>query len=214
MQSHRRGFLILWFQLSTARHTKSQFTNASDTFSSEDGRRLFLKEGAAPVMVIPKGEALSASKGNLDLSGYLSGVNELPLKGALVFLGHDPVPNADIVICSVLYRSAVKELGGDTSCLVTVDGNSLSLSRRYSPLWLLGLSGKVNAVFRCPPRWREVSVRTGKQIEVIDKALDFHFELLEKLIDGGVDAQYGLLAETVFKLQQVKQILISLPKDI
>lgn len=28
--------------------------NAGDTFASEDGRRFFLKEGAAPAMVIPK----------------------------------------------------------------------------------------------------------------------------------------------------------------
>jgi hypothetical protein len=44
------------------------------------------------------------------------------IKGAVQFTGHDPVPDADVVICSNLYRSAVQQFGGDTSNLATVDG--------------------------------------------------------------------------------------------
>ncbi len=94
----------------------------SDVVSDEYGRKSYAKTGAKPLLVIPAGRDLNAAKGHSKLRAGLIN-SELPLKGAVTFLSHDPVPtDYDLVIVSNLYRSAVKELGGDTSRLATVDG--------------------------------------------------------------------------------------------
>ena len=92
-----------------------------DTIAIQGGRKLVLKEGAAPLMVVPAGTNLNAQKGNLP-APKVAGMPQECVKGAVVFTAHDPIPKAAIVIVSNLYRSAVKELGGDTSRLATVDG--------------------------------------------------------------------------------------------
>ncbi len=81
-----------------------------------------MKEGAVPVLQLDSGTNLNCTKGNGELPEHLQS-SKLPLKGAVQFLSYDPMPEGyDIIIVSNLYRSAVKELGGDTSRLATVDG--------------------------------------------------------------------------------------------
>jgi len=75
-----------------------------------------------PVKVIPPGTNLNAVKQNLPAPQLDVDFVDFLLKGAVVFEYHDPIPQADIVIVSNLFRSAVKELGSDTSRLATVDG--------------------------------------------------------------------------------------------
>lgn len=94
----------------------------NDVITAQDGRKLILKEGAQLLLRLEAGTNLNASKGNAELPKHLEESN-LPLKGRVIFLEHDPVPSGyEIVVVSNLYRSAVKELGGDTSALATVDG--------------------------------------------------------------------------------------------
>ena len=93
-----------------------------DTVSVQNGRKLVLKEGAAPILQLPPGINLNAVKGNSELPEHLR-ETEIPLKGGVRFLSYDSIPEGyDIVIVSNLYRSAVKELGHDTSKLATVNG--------------------------------------------------------------------------------------------
>jgi hypothetical protein len=72
-----------------------------------------------PIKVIPPGTNLDAVKKNLPAPEL--DVDFL-LKGGVVFESHDPIPDGDIVVVSQIFRSAVKELGGNTSRLATVDG--------------------------------------------------------------------------------------------
>lgn len=96
------------------------FFHPEDTEAIQGGRKLIVKDGAKPFLTIPAGENLNAQKGNLPSPAIAS---EIPLKGAVTFTGYDPIPEGyDLIVCSNLYRSAVKELGGDTSRLATVDG--------------------------------------------------------------------------------------------
>lgn len=96
--------------------------SVNDTIAVQDGRKLVLKEGATPLLKLASGKNLNAVKSNADLPEHLVN-SELPLKGGVIFTSYDEIPNDyDIVIVSNLFRSAVKELGGDTSKLATVDG--------------------------------------------------------------------------------------------
>jgi hypothetical protein len=91
-----------------------------DCESVQNGRKLILKAGATPVAIIPAGTNLNAVKGNLPAPELET---DIPLKGAVVFTDYETAPEGfDIYIVSNLYRSAVKELGGKTSKLATVDG--------------------------------------------------------------------------------------------
>jgi len=96
------------------------FYRVGVTLPVQGGRKLVLQEGAKPCLTVPPGTNLNAQVSNLE-APEIPGC-EIPLKGAVVFTGYDPVPDGDIVIVSNLYRSAVKELGGDTSRLATVSG--------------------------------------------------------------------------------------------
>ena len=91
-----------------------------DTYPVQGGRKLVLREGAEPWMVVPPGTNLNATSGNAPLPP--GDYEDLPVTGAVVFTGYDPIPEGDVVIVSNRYRSAVKDLGGDTSRLATVSG--------------------------------------------------------------------------------------------
>lgn len=97
--------------------------NIDDCVSVQGGRKLVLKEGAVPIQVIPGGTNLNATKGNGELPAALA---EGPsfLKGAVKFTAADPLPegNFDVIVVSNLYRSALVELGLDTSKVATIDG--------------------------------------------------------------------------------------------
>lgn len=113
----------------------------SDTTPIQDGRKLILKEGAQPVAVIPAGTNLNAVKANADIPDALKSSFPFLVKGAVEFISHDPIPgNTEIVVVSNLYRSAVKELGGDTSRLATVDGTVYDSEEAIRPCGCLGLA--------------------------------------------------------------------------
>lgn len=85
---------------------------------SEDGRKLYIKEGETPIYTVAAGKNLNCEKGN----GFPpSGEYPFDVKGAVKFFRYDPIPEADLVIVSNLYRAAVVELGGDSSHLATID---------------------------------------------------------------------------------------------
>ena len=110
-----------------------------DTITIQDGRKLVLKEGATPLFCLAPGTNLNAVKVNAELPVHLQG-SGLPLKGGVKFVSHDPIPDGDIVIVSNLYRSAVKELGNDTSRLATVDGVVYKSESDMRPCGCLGLA--------------------------------------------------------------------------
>lgn len=102
-------------------------------------RKLLVLTGQAPVYFIEAGTNLNATKGNAQLTKEY----DLPFKvnGAVEFISYDPLPEGyDLYIVSNLYRSAVKELGGDTSKLATVDGVVYSDSDNPRPCGCLGLA--------------------------------------------------------------------------
>ena len=102
-------------------------------------RKLIVLEGQVPVYTIEAGTNLNAIKGNAQLTQQY----DLPFKvnGAVVFTNYDPLPEGyDLYIVSNLYRSAVKELGGDTSKLATVNGVVYYDTDNPRPCGCLGLA--------------------------------------------------------------------------
>jgi len=93
--------------------------SVEDCISVQKGRKLILKEGAIPKVVIPPGTDLNAVKGNKPAPAKDFG---FPVKGAIIFISADPIPDGDLVIVSNLFRAACVDLGRDTSRLGTVDG--------------------------------------------------------------------------------------------
>lgn len=103
-----------------------------------DPRKLIVLEGESPLHTIEGGVNLNAQKGNLPAP---EGDFPFPVAGAVAFMGHDPLPEGyDVYIVSNLYRSAVKELGGDTSRLATVNGVVYSDPANPRPCGCLGLA--------------------------------------------------------------------------
>lgn len=90
-----------------------------DDCDQTDPRRLVLKDGAKPVYTIAAGKPLNAVKVN---KKFPDGDFPFPVAGAVVFESADPIPDADVVICSNLYRAACVHLRRDTSRLATIDG--------------------------------------------------------------------------------------------
>lgn len=87
---------------------------------STDPRKLIVREGEVPLFTIPAGTNLNCVKENAPAP---EGDFPFAVKGAVNFTSHDPIPEGyDIVVVSNLFRSAVLQLGGDTSRLATVDG--------------------------------------------------------------------------------------------
>jgi hypothetical protein len=116
-----------------------------DTTAIEDGRKLILKEGAVPLVVVPSGKNLNCVKSNSNApsSFEVIGLPASAIKGAVNFTSYDPLPEeavGKVVIVSNLYRSAVKELGGDTSRFATVDGVVYLSAEDKRPCGCLGLA--------------------------------------------------------------------------
>ena len=82
-------------------------------------RGAFLKGSQSPVTSVLKGAPLNAVKANAPAPEGDYGV---PVVGAVVFIDADPLPVDGIVICSQMYRAALKELGRDTSRVATISG--------------------------------------------------------------------------------------------
>jgi hypothetical protein len=117
--------------------------SVEDTYSIQNGRKLILKQGANPVCIIDAGINLSCVKTNLPSPDFKTSYGKITLKGAVVFESYDPLPLEAIgklVIVSNLYRSAVKELGGDTSFLCTVDGAVYDSENAMRPCGCLALA--------------------------------------------------------------------------
>lgn len=85
---------------------------------SSDPRKLRVKAGEQPITTIPAGTNLNCVKENGPAPEGDFGV---PVVGAAKFIDTDPLPSGyDLYIVSNLYRSAMVELGMDTSKLATV----------------------------------------------------------------------------------------------
>lgn len=116
----------------------------ADTTAIEDGRKLVLKEGALPLVVIPSGKNLNCVKSNSEAPSFkVEGLPSSSIKGAVNFVSYEPLPaeaEGKVVIVSNLYRSAVKELGGDTSLFATVDGVVYLSAEDKKPCGCLGLA--------------------------------------------------------------------------
>lgn len=112
-----------------------------DCVSVQGGRKLVLKEGATPVQVIPPGTNLNANKANGELPEALIGGPSF-LKGAVRFTDAEPLPEGeyDIIVVSNLYRSALVELGRDTSKLATIDGAVYADESMTRPCGCTGLA--------------------------------------------------------------------------
>ncbi len=111
--------------------------STEDTSPGKDGRKLLLKEGAVPITTIEAGTNLNCSKRNLE-SPLLN--TKIPIVGAIVFDGVDLLPSGyDLYIVSNLYRSAYKELHGDTSKLATINGAVYQTEKDTRPVGCLGL---------------------------------------------------------------------------
>jgi hypothetical protein len=101
-------------------------------------RKLILKEGEQPMFIIAPGTNLNCQKKNLPAP---EGDFDFPVKGVVTFLSHDPLPKGyDIYVVSNLFRSAVKELGGSTDDLATVDGVVYDDPTNTRPCGCLGLA--------------------------------------------------------------------------
>ena len=101
-------------------------------------RKLVLKAGAEPFYTIPPGVDLNCVKTNGSAPSL-----DVPfeLVGAVKFTDADPIPDADLIIVSNLYRSACKELGRDTSRLATINGAVYdSAGENPRPCGCLGLA--------------------------------------------------------------------------
>lgn len=96
----------------------------AQTTPIENGRKLVLKSpDLQPLFTVAAGQNLNAVKKNKSLTEEKFQEFEIPLVGAVTFIGYDPLPEGyDLYIVSNMYRSAVAELGGDTSRLATVHG--------------------------------------------------------------------------------------------
>lgn len=116
----------------------------ADTTAIEDGRKLVLKEGALPLVIIPSGKNLNCVKSNSEAPSFeVEGLPPSSIKGAVNFVSYQPLPTeaeGKVVIVSNLYRSAVKELGGDTSLFATVDGVVYLSAEDKKPCGCLGLA--------------------------------------------------------------------------
>lgn len=94
----------------------------NDCYEVQNGRKLVVKSGVEPVLVIEAGTNINAVKGNAELPDQFKGSN-LPLVGAVIFSEVDLLPHGyDLYIVSNLYRSACVELGRNTNKLATVNG--------------------------------------------------------------------------------------------
>jgi hypothetical protein len=108
--------------------------NYEDVVMIEEVRKLILREGALPRVTVEAGTtSLNCKKKKsvlpsrlqytkMDMMLRLAPPIAIFLRGARQFCEHDPIPQDygfeyDIIIVSDPYRSAVKELGGDTSRL-------------------------------------------------------------------------------------------------
>lgn len=115
-----------------------------DTYPTQNGRKLVLREGAAPIAVIPPGKNLNCVKANCDAPTFeVEGLSNSVIKGAVNFVSCDPLPPEavdKIVIVSNLYRSAYKELNGDSTLLATVDGTVYESEDAIRPCGCLGLA--------------------------------------------------------------------------
>ena len=118
--------------------------NIADTTTIEDGRKLILNEGAVPLVVVPSGKNLNCIKSNSEAPAFeVEGLPNSSVKGAVNFTSYEPLPeeaNGKVVIVSNLYRSAVKELGGNTSMFATVDGVVYLSAEDKRPCGCLGLA--------------------------------------------------------------------------
>jgi len=89
-----------------------------DTFGQ--GRKLFLEEGAQPLVEIPSHGTLNAQTENGEVPSAFQG-SDIPLVGAVQFTSVDPLPGLyDLYVVSNMYRSAMKELGYSTENLATI----------------------------------------------------------------------------------------------
>jgi len=118
-------------------HTINIYSEA-DTTPVQNGRKLILNQGMITSRVIEAGTPVNCTKQNLAAPSIES---DIPLTGAVVFTSYEPLPEGyDIYIVSNLYRSAVKELGGDTSKLATVDGTVYESEANPKPVGILRLA--------------------------------------------------------------------------
>lgn len=120
-----------------------------DTVSIENGRKLILKEGATPYLVIPAGKSLNAieTKAGVPTELILKNRGKYPLVGSLEFTYVDELPttedgsNYDIYIVSAKYKAAVKDLcDGDVHDLATVSGTVYKSAEELRPCGCIELS--------------------------------------------------------------------------
>lgn len=117
------------------------FYSEEDTEAIQDGRKLVLKEGALPLMVIPPGVNLSAKTEQAPLAMENDDVSCPPLVGPVVFAAVDDLPQGyDIYIVSNLYRSAYREINGQSLTLATVYGTVYDSPSAKRPCGCLALA--------------------------------------------------------------------------
>lgn len=121
-------------------HSVNFFHRSQVSFINEIRKYILIDPNTQPYYTIEPGVNLNAYTTKLQ-SDIEDKVNvPFPCTGATVFTSYDPVPDAHIVVCSQLYRSAVQALYGDTSSLAIVGETVYLSATELRPIGCLSLA--------------------------------------------------------------------------
>jgi hypothetical protein len=121
-------------------HAINFFHKSQVTFNSQLRKYILIDSNTQPYYTIQPGTNLNAYTSKLE-TNIESIVNvPFPCTGATVFTSYDSIPDASIVVCSQLYRSAVSSLNGNTSNLAIVSETVYLSATELRPIGCLSLA--------------------------------------------------------------------------
>jgi hypothetical protein len=121
-------------------HSINFYHKSQVSFVSELRKYVLIDPSTQPYYTIQPGVNLNAYTTKLE-TNIDDIVNvPFPCTGATVFTSYDPIPDAHIVVCSQLYRSAVQALSGDTSSLAIVSETVYLSATELRPIGCLSLA--------------------------------------------------------------------------
>jgi len=121
-------------------HSINFYHKSQVSFVSELRKYVLIDPSTQPYYTIQPGVNLNAYTTKLE-TNIDDIVNvPFPCTGATVFTSYDPIPDASIVVCSQLYRSAVQALSGDTSSLAIVSETVYLSATELRPIGCLSLA--------------------------------------------------------------------------
>jgi hypothetical protein len=121
-------------------HSINFYHKSQVSFVSELRKYILIDTTTKPYYTIEPGTNLNAYTTKLE-TNIDDVVNvPFPCTGATVFTSYDPTPEAHIVVCSQLYRSAVSSLNGNTSNLAIVSETVYLSATELRPIGCLSLA--------------------------------------------------------------------------